>query len=156
MTAAKTIGGLMVRHPVAIDEPILALLRAQNVCVINTLGPHGVIHSRAVWVDTDGEHVLVNSVDGRVWVRDLARNPTVTCTVVNLSNPYEFASIQGKMIERTTDGADHHIDFLAHKYLGLDHYPFHSATEPRLLFRIRPDRILHMAPEGTNDLSTSS
>ena len=155
MTAAKTIGGLMVRHPVAIDEPILALLRAQNVCVINTLGPHDVIHSRTVWVDTDGDHVLVNSVDGRVWVRDLERDPTVTCTVVNLSNPYEFASIEGKMIERTTDGADDHIDFLARKYLGLDQYPFHSATEPRVLFRIRPDRILHMAPGDTN-LPTSS
>ena len=155
MKAAKTIGPLTVRRPAALDEPILALLRAQNVCVVNTLGSNGVIHSRAVWVDTDGDHVLVNSVEGRVWVRDLARDPTVTCTVVNLANPYEFASIEGKMIERTIDGAEQHIDFLAHKYLGLDQYQFHSATEPRVLLRIRPDRILHMAPEGV-DLPTSS
>ena len=150
MAAARTIGGLVVRHPTVLDEPILALLRAQNVCVINTFGAEGVIHSRAVWVDTDGHDVLVNSVHDRVWVRDLDRNPIVTCTVVNLANPYEFASIEGKMLERTNEGADDHIDFLAHKYLGLDQYPFHSAIEPRVLCRIRPDRILHMAPEDAS------
>lgn len=150
MTGVRTIGGLAVRHPAELDGPILALLRAQNVCVISTFGSHDVIHSRAVWVDTDGDHVLVNSVEGRVWVDDLARNPAVTCMVVNLANPYEFVSIEGHVIERTADGADDHIDFLANKYLGLDRYPFHSATEPRLLFRIRPDRILHMAPEDTS------
>ena len=150
MAAAKTIGGLVVRHLTVLDEPILALLRAPNVCVINTFGAEDVIHSRAVWVDTDGDDVLVNSVAGRVWVHDLDRNPTVTCTVVNLANPYEFASIEGKMIERTNEGAEDHIDLLARKYLGVDQYPFHSATEPRVLCRIRPDRILYMAPEDAS------
>ena len=144
----KTIGGLVVRHPDSLDEPILALLRAPNVCVINTLGPNGVIHSRTVWVDTDGDHVVVNSVAGRVWVQDLERSPTVTCTIVNLANPYEFVSIEGRLVERTTEGAADHIDFLAHKYLGVDLYPFRSTAEPRLLLRIRPERILHMAPEA--------
>ena len=30
MATAKTIGGLVVRHPTVLDEPILALLRAQD------------------------------------------------------------------------------------------------------------------------------
>ena len=143
-----TIGGLVVRHPSALDEPVLALLRAQNVCVISTHGAGEVIHSRAVWVDTDGEHVVVNSVDGRVWVNDLARNSNVTCTIVNLANPYEFASIEGLLVDRTTDGATEHINFLAKKYLDLDDYPFHSDTEQRVIFRVIPTRILHMAPEA--------
>lgn len=146
----KSIGGLIVRHPATLDEPVQALLRAQNVCVISTHGTDGVIHSRVVWLDTDGEHVLVNSVGGRVWVGDLARDAIVTCTVVNLTNPYEFVSIEGRLAERTTAGAEDHIDVLAHKYLGLDVYPFHSATEPRLLFKISADRILHMAPEAAD------
>ncbi len=148
MTSMRSIGGLSVRHPAQLDDPVLALLRAQNVCVINTLGHDNVIHSRSVWVDTDGRHVMVNSVASRVWVRDLDRNPFATCTVVNMSNLYEFASIEGTLVERTTEGATEHIDFLARKYLGLDEYPFHSATEPRVMFKIRPNRILHMAPES--------
>ena len=148
MTAPTSIGGLVVRHPAVLDEPVLVLLRARNVCVLSTLGSNGAIHSRAVWVDTDGEHVVVNSVEGRVWVRDLARDPSVTCTVVDLANPYEFVSIEGRVVERTDVGAAEHIDLLAQKYLGVDVYPFHSKAESRLLFRIRPERILHMAPEA--------
>lgn len=147
MTAAETIGGLAIRHPRTLDEPVLGLLRAQNVCVINTFGTGEVIHSRVVWVDTDGTDVLVNSVGGRVWMRDLEHNPNVTCTVVNLSNPYEFVSIEGTVVERSGDGAGEHIDALARKYLGLEVYPFHNEKEPRLLIRIRPERILHIAPE---------
>ena len=144
----RTIGGLVVRRPGNLDEPVLALLRAQNVCVINTHGTRGEIHSRVVWVDTDGEHIVVNSVGGRVWVGDLERDPNVTCTVVNLSNPYEFLSVEGRLAERTVEGADEHIDFFARKYLGLDVYPFHSATEPRMIFRVAPTRILHVSPEA--------
>ncbi len=147
MNSPKTIGGLVVRRPAVLDGPVLALLRAQNVCVISTHGDGEVIHARALWVDTDGDHVLVNSVGGRVWVDDLLRNPAVTCTIVNLANPYEFASIEGRLVDRTTDGADRHIDELARKYLGVDVYPFHSASEPRLIFTIRAERILHMAPD---------
>ena len=33
------------------------------------------------------------------------------------------------------------------KYLEADRYPFHSPSEPRVLCKIRPERILHMAPE---------
>jgi PPOX class probable F420-dependent enzyme len=144
----ESIGGLQIRRPDGLDDPVLALLRAQNVCVINTHGASGEIHSRVVWVDTDGEHVVVNSVAGRVWVEDLARDPNVTCTVVNLSNPYEFVSVEGRLAERTFEGGAEHIDFFARKYLGLDEYPFHSATEPRIIFRVAPTRILHVSPEA--------
>ena len=44
----------------ALDAAVLTLLEATNVCVVSTLAPDGSIHARAVWVDTDGEHVLLN------------------------------------------------------------------------------------------------
>jgi PPOX class probable F420-dependent enzyme len=142
-----SIGGLAVHHPEALDRATRGLLENTNVCVISTLGSRGQIHTRTVWVDTDGEHVVVNSVADRVWVRDLMARPSVTCTVVNLSNPYEFASIEGTVADCTRDGADDHIDFLAHKYLGVERYPFHDPSQPRLKILVRPVRILHMAPD---------
>lgn len=140
-----SIGGLAVRRPGVLDEPVLHLLRAKNVCVINTHGRGGTIHSRPVWVDTDGRHVVVNSVPGRSWVSDLERDPEVTCTVVNQENPYEFVSIEGRVVDRSTEDAADHIDFLAQKYLGVDRYPF--VTGARVKFLVLPERILHMAPE---------
>ena len=77
---------------------------------------------------------------------DLERDGRVTCTVVNLANPYEFVSIEGRQVERATAGADQHIDAMASKYLAVDTYPFHSIDEPRIRIAIAPDRILHVAP----------
>ena len=34
-----SIGGLTVRHPLRLDDPILELLRAQNVAILSTLTP---------------------------------------------------------------------------------------------------------------------
>ena len=67
-----SLGGLAISYLDALDERDDALLRAKNVCVVSTRGRDGVIHARAVWVDTDGEHVIVNSVANRVSVRDSA------------------------------------------------------------------------------------
>ena len=101
-----------------------------------------------MWVDTDGEHVVVNTVADRQWARYLERDATVTCTVVSRANPYEFVSIEGRQVDRTVVGAAEHIDDMARKYLGLDRYPFHDPAQPRVLVRISAERILHMAPEA--------
>jgi PPOX class probable F420-dependent enzyme len=142
----QSIGGLTVRRPDSLDEPVLALLRAPNVCVISTLAADGSIHARAVWVDTDGEHVLLNTVVGRMWEQDVAQRPAVACTVVSSASPYEFVTIEGRVVERSTEAGPAHIDALARKYLAVDTYPFHSIDEPRIRIAIAPDRILHVAP----------
>jgi PPOX class probable F420-dependent enzyme len=142
-----SIGGLEIRRPNELDAAVSDLLRATNVCVVSTLGEDGVIHARTVWVDTDGEHVILNSVGRRVWVQDVERRRRATCTVVNASNPYEFVSIEGTVVACSHDGADEHIDSLALKYLGVGRYPFHSASEPRVRIVLHPDRILYVAPE---------
>ena len=146
--ALPSIGGLSVRHPPRLDGAVLELLRAQNVAILSTLTPRGAIRTRTVWVDTDGEHVVVNTVADRQWARDLERDATVTCTVVSRENPYEFVSIEGQQVDRTVVGAAEHIDEMARKYLGLDRYPFHDPAQPRVLVRISAERILHMAPEA--------
>uniref|UniRef100_UPI00356688D5 PPOX class F420-dependent oxidoreductase n=1 Tax=Paraconexibacter sp. TaxID=2949640 RepID=UPI00356688D5 len=96
-----------------------------------------------VWVDTDGESVLLNSAEGRAWPTLLRRNGQITVTVSNAENPYEFVSITGSIAADTHEGADEHINSLAKKYLGKDEYPFRQPGEQRVKFAIRPDRITH-------------
>jgi len=43
----------------------------------------------------------------------------------------------------TKDGADAHIDKLAHKYMGTD-YPFRQANESRILIEIAPESVQTM------------
>jgi PPOX class probable F420-dependent enzyme len=131
---------------VAIEDGVQALLQGKNFCHVGTLRTDGTPHVQPVWVDTDGEHVVLNSAEGRAWVRNLERDPRATCTVMNMENPYEYTEIRGRMVEKTTDGADDHIDRLAMKYMGVDSYPFRSPTEQRVTIRIAPERVRYQNP----------
>jgi PPOX class probable F420-dependent enzyme len=123
-----------------IDSRAEALLQAKNFANVSTLNPDGTIHSAPVWVDVQDGKVVVNSAEGRVWPRNLERDPRVTVTVQNMENPYEYLEVKGQVAERTHEGADEHIDSLAKKYLGLDDYPYRQPGEQRVIIRIEPER----------------
>jgi hypothetical protein len=65
------LGGLQIRRPPTLDAAACALLEAKNVCTVCTRAADGTIHAQPVWVDTDGESVLLNSVPGRPWDRNV-------------------------------------------------------------------------------------
>ena len=119
------------------------LLQAPNFCAVATLRADGTPHVAPVWVDVEGDRVVLNSARGRTWPANLERDPRVTLVVQNLENPYEYVSIRGRVAEMTEDGADAHIDKLAHKYLGVDEYPNRQPGERRVIVRIAPERVTH-------------
>jgi PPOX class probable F420-dependent enzyme len=96
-----------------------------------------------VWVDLDGDRILVNTAEGRVKPRNVRRDPRVA---ISISGPggYPSASIRGKVVEVTSDGADAHIDKLANKYMGQDTYPFRRPDETRLIIAIEPEHVTGM------------
>jgi PPOX class probable F420-dependent enzyme len=115
------------------------LLKAPNFCHVATLRADGTVHGVPVWVDVlDGQPVL-NTAEGRVWPRNLERDPHVTLTIQNMDNPYEYVEVRGHVAERTHEGADEHIDKLAKKYLGQDTYPYRQPGEQRVMIRVEPD-----------------
>jgi PPOX class probable F420-dependent enzyme len=145
-SSPPTIGGLLIRRPDKIDDPIRELLEAKNYSTVCTVAANGSIHALPTWVDTDGEHVLLNSVAGRAWVRNSEREPRLTCNVINRENPHEFVEIRGRVVDLTTAGANAHIHRLAQKYLDLEEYPWLTPEEPRVLIRVQPERLVHMYP----------
>jgi PPOX class probable F420-dependent enzyme len=108
--------------------------------------PDGSPQVTPIWIDTDGEHVLVNTAIGRLKDENVMRDPRVAVAVFDQSNPYNMVTIRGKVVERTTNGAEEHIDKMAKKYLGLDKYPGRAPGEKRILLKIKPDKIFHMKP----------
>lgn len=143
-------GGLRIRRPAFLDESVAALLEDRNVCVVCTHAGDGTIHAQPVWVDVADGQVLLNTVPGRAWVRNLQRDGRVTCSVVNLHNSYESLEVRGRVVERTDVGAEEHIHKLARRYLGLTAYPFLAPDEPRMLIRIAPERNVHVLPEAAS------
>jgi PPOX class probable F420-dependent enzyme len=115
------------------------LLAAKNFCNVATLRADGSVHGVPVWVDVQDGRPVVNTAQGRAWLRNLERDPRVTLIVQNLENPYEYLEVRGRMAEHTHDGADEHIDSLAKKYLDADEYPYRQPGEQRVIVRIEPE-----------------
>jgi PPOX class probable F420-dependent enzyme len=125
-----------------IEGPARELLDSKNHAVVSTLNENGSIHSTVVWVNVEDGVVAVNSAVGRKWPKNLERDPRITVTVYDESNPYEYVEIRGTA-SGTTDGADGHIDRLAKKYLDADSYPFRQPGEQRIKFVVDADRVRH-------------
>ena len=106
----------------------------------------GTVQTVIVWAHTDGANVMLNSAEGRDWPQNLRRAGTATVTVMADSNPYEWVSVTGRLVEDTHDGSDQHIDSLAKKYLGVDSYPYRKEGEQRITFALAPERVHYNAP----------
>jgi PPOX class probable F420-dependent enzyme len=117
------------------------ILEAPNFASIATAMPDGGPQVSTVWIDLDGDDVLVNTGEGLVKTENVRRDPRVAISVVDQQeDPYEQVVIRGSVVEITTEGADEHIDRLTKKYLGLDTYPWRKPGERRVILRIRVDR----------------
>lgn len=116
--------------------------RKPNFGHLATLEPDGSPQVTPVWIDVDGDHILINTAKGRKKVRNIERDPRVSVEVVEQDNPYSMLSVQGTVVGMTTDGADEHIDAMSKKYLGQDSYPFRQPGEERLIMRIQPEKVI--------------
>lgn len=119
-----------------------ALLGAPVIAHLATVGADGTPHVTPVWVDVEGDDVVVNTADGRAKTRHLRASPKVGVSATDPQDPYRVVSMQGTVEEITTDDAEAHIDRLARKYLGVDTYPMRQPGEQRVKVRIRPTRVL--------------
>jgi PPOX class probable F420-dependent enzyme len=106
-----------------------------------TLMPDGSPQVTPVWVDLEGDFVLVNTARGRQKDKNMRRDPRVAMAVIDPENPYRYLEIRGRIAEITEEGADAHIDKMAKKYLGADKYPYRQPSETRVIFKIQPERV---------------
>jgi PPOX class probable F420-dependent enzyme len=116
------------------------LISAPNFCHVAVHAEDDTIQTVVVWVDLDGDRIVLNSAEGRSWPANLRRAGRATLTVMNLDNPQEFVSIVAGLVEDTHDGADDVINALAHKYEGRD-YDFQPGQQ-RVTFRLEPERVV--------------
>lgn len=117
------------------------LFEKPNFGHLATLMPDGSPQVTPVWVDIEGDTILFNTAEGRVKTRNLDRDGRVAISVADQHNPYRYIQVRGRVVSRTHDGADAHIDRLAKKYLGQDRYPFRQPGEQRVIFRIQPEHV---------------
>lgn len=127
-----------------IPEKYADLLEKRAFAHLATLMPDGSPQVTPVWVDRDADVLRVNSAKGRVKDKNMRRDPRVSLAIADPENPYRYLQIRGRVVEITEKGADEHIDKLAMKYMGKEKYPFRSATEVRVMYKIRPEAVQTM------------
>jgi PPOX class probable F420-dependent enzyme len=114
------------------DEP--------NVGVVAALREDGTPHQTVVWVDWDGDHVVLNLTSSRSKLGYLQHDPRVSILVLDRKDPFRWLRVEGDVVEITPEGAYEHIVRQAGVYLGKEEYP-RRPGEQRILVRIAPRRV---------------
>ena len=125
----------------ALDEDTVRLAKGKNLATVVTLMPDGQPQALLTWVDTDGEHILVNTEPQRQRARNLRRDPRITVLIHSGENPWDWSEVRGHVVEVVDgDEARAHIDELSNKYVGSD-YRNPIGPQGRIILKIVPDKV---------------
>ncbi|WP_319448586.1 MULTISPECIES: PPOX class F420-dependent oxidoreductase [unclassified Mycobacterium] len=125
-----------------LPDGLLDLLRKPSPCFVATLMPDGSPQLTQTWVTTDGDHVVLNIVDGMQKAKNLARDTRIALNVVDPDDVFRYYAVRGRVVATTTEGGRQSIDEISHKYLGIP-YPNFSGNpnETRVLITIEADKV---------------
>jgi len=126
----------------ALTDKSRTLIDAPNYAFLATVDDDGAPQVSPVWIDRDGDTILVNTAAGRVKDRNMRREPRIAISIPSGGDFYDKVDIRGHVVDLVEgEEAERHIDKLAKKYTGEDTYPNRKEGERRVIFRIEPDRI---------------
>lgn len=114
----------------------------QAFAFLSTIMEDGSPQVTPVWFNTDDEYIFINSARGRVKDRNMRSRPQVAMVLMDLSNPYRYLQIRGRVVEITTDRAMEHFDRLSIKYTGKPRKRPLNENEVRVIYKIHPDRVV--------------
>jgi PPOX class probable F420-dependent enzyme len=128
--------------PVPLDDDVVRLAKGPNLATVVTLMPDGRPQAQLTWIDTDGEHLLVNTEPQRQRAKNIRRDPRVTVLIHSAEDPWDWAEVRGHVVEVVdAQEARDHIDALSRKYLGTE-YRNPVGPQGRVILRIAADRIV--------------
>lgn len=140
-------------------EPLLKFFKGTNFAFLGTINKDGSPQVTPTWIDItedkndkENELILINTAKDRIKQKNVSRDPRVSISMIDETNPYSMITIKGRVIEQTTEGADKHIDDLAKKYLNAEKYPSHSPDVKRIILKIKPEKVYYIPPRYTEYL----
>ena len=88
-----------------LSDPWKAALKKPIFVHLTTVMADGSPQASPVWIDVDGDAILVNSAQGRIKDKNMRRDPRVALSAVDPDNPYTPLMLRGKVVEITSKGA---------------------------------------------------
>ncbi|MFD6274787.1 PPOX class F420-dependent oxidoreductase [Streptomyces sp. NPDC060209] len=121
------------------NEETRKLLDGRNFATVATLNRDGGPQTSVVWIVREEDTVLFSTTAGRQKARNLARDPRVSLTVFDITNPYRSVDIRGTA-ELIDDSEKSLPRELSQKYLGEDP-PAEPEEVLRLIVRVTPQKV---------------
>lgn len=125
----------------SLDDDVVRLAKGPNLATVVTLMPDGQPQALLTWIDTDGDHLLVNTEPQRQRARNVARDPRITVLIHSAESPWDWAEVRGRVVG-TIDGDEAlaHIHELSNRYVGTD-YRNPIGPQGRVILRIAADKV---------------
>ncbi|TQS43940.1 TIGR03618 family F420-dependent PPOX class oxidoreductase [Cryptosporangium phraense] len=124
-----------------LPDDLRAVLQNSAICFFSTLMPDGSPQTTQTWADTDGEHILINTVDTHQKTRNVRRDPRVSLGIGDPAAPMRSWAVRGSVVSMTTDGAREHIDALSQRYLGRPYPGFGGGGGERVLLTVKVETV---------------
>ena len=105
-----------------------------------TLMPDGTPQVTPVWVDFEGEFLLINTAHGRQKDRNVRRNPRVGVEIMDPDNSAHYVQVRGRVVEILEAGALEHAERLSRKYTGQPFGPLPEG-QVRVVIKILPEHV---------------
>src|SRR5207245_10321655 len=86
-----------------LSDEIKALVRGANFAHLATLMPDGSPQVAPVWVDLEGDRILVCTGEASLKAKNTKRDARVALSVIAMDNPYKEAQLRGRVGERRPD-----------------------------------------------------
>lgn len=107
--------------PVEIPTGHADLLERPLTAALSTLFPNGMPQTQPVWFTYEPPYVLINTMRGFRKERNLRGDPRATLLVMDPLNSSRWLEIRGTT-ELIESGAQAHLDSLAMRYAGVQHF----------------------------------
>ncbi len=125
--------------PLKLSDDLKALVRGANFAHLATLMPDGSPQVAPVWVDLDGDFILVSTGEGSLKAKNTRRDARVGLSIIAMDNPYREAHIRGRIVERRADADFRTMDRISRKYTGKP-FPFRDNPAQRVVLAIEVER----------------
>jgi PPOX class probable F420-dependent enzyme len=124
---------------IPLSDDIKALVRGANFAHLATLMPDGSPQAASVWVDLEGDRILVGTGEGSLKAKNTKRDARVALSVVAYDNPYVEAQLRGRVAERWTDADFKIMDRISRKYIRKE-FPMRDNPDKRVVLVIEIER----------------
>ncbi len=122
-----------------LPDDVKALVSAAHFAHLATLMRDGSPQVAPVWVDLEGDRVLVSTGESTLKGKNTKRDARVGLSIVAMDNPYRECQLRGRVVERRPDADLKIMDRISRKYTGKP-FPWRQNPADRVVLVIEVER----------------